>query len=125
MKLWRRVLVLSTALGAMVTGCAGAPAASTSGRLSVTAAFYPFQFVAERVGGDLVTVWSTDPAAVHDVPAWAELQLSFMLEHKFQSEAGKERYKEDFKANIKEQRDALKKLEKKAKKKKAAKKKKK
>lgn len=26
------------------------------------------------VGGDLVTVWSTDPAAVHDVPAWARMR---------------------------------------------------
>lgn len=24
--------------------------------------------------GDLVTVWSTDPAAVHDVPAWARMR---------------------------------------------------
>lgn len=69
MKLWRRALVLSTALGAMVTGCAGAPAASTSGRLSVTAAFYPFQFVAERVGGDLVTVANLTTAGTepHDL----------------------------------------------------------
>ena len=26
------------------------------------------------VPGDLITVWSTDPAAVHDVPAWARMR---------------------------------------------------
>lgn len=25
-------------------------------------------------GGELVTVWSTDPAAVYDVPAWARMR---------------------------------------------------
>lgn len=29
---------------------------------------------ADLVDGDLVTVWSTDPAAVHDVPAWARMR---------------------------------------------------
>jgi len=48
---------------------------------------------------------------------WAELQLNFMLAHKYQSDAGKERYQEALKANIEDQRDWLKKTEKKAKKK--------
>ena len=48
---------------------------------------------------------------------WAELQLNFMLAHKYQSEAGKDRYKKALKANIEEQRATLKKTEKKAKKK--------
>jgi len=48
---------------------------------------------------------------------WAELQLNFMLAHKYRSEAGKERYKKPFKANLAEQRDHLKKTEKKKKKK--------
>lgn len=48
---------------------------------------------------------------------WAELQINFMLGHKYQSEAGQERYKRQFKANLKEQRDTLRKLEKKARKK--------
>ncbi len=61
--------------------------------------------------------WEAALGKTYSNPAWAELQLSFMLSHKFQSDVGKARYKEQFKANIKEQRDALKKLEKKAKKK--------
>ncbi|RZK24474.1 MAG: HD domain-containing protein [Hymenobacter sp.] len=48
---------------------------------------------------------------------WAELQLNFMLGHKYQSEVGKDRYKKALKANIEDQRDYLKKTEKKAKKK--------
>ena len=50
-------------------------------------------------------------------PDWAELQLNFMLAHKYQSEAGKERYKKALKANIEDQRTQLKKAEKKEKKK--------
>lgn len=48
---------------------------------------------------------------------WAELQLNFMLAHKYLSEAGKERYKKALKKNIEDQRDYLKKKEKKTKKK--------
>ena len=48
---------------------------------------------------------------------WAELQLNFMLAHKYQSETGKERFKKALKTNIEDQRDYLKKVEKKAKKK--------
>ena len=48
---------------------------------------------------------------------WAELQLNFMLAHKYLSEAGKERYKKTLKKNIEDQRDYLKKKEKKDKKK--------
>lgn len=48
---------------------------------------------------------------------WAELQLNFMLAHKYQSHVGKACYKEALKANIEEQREYLKKAEKKAKKK--------
>ena len=29
---------------------------------------------ADLAVGELVTVWSTDPAAVHDVPAWARMR---------------------------------------------------
>jgi predicted metal-dependent HD superfamily phosphohydrolase len=53
----------------------------------------------------------------YTTPDWAELQLNFMLAHKYQSEAGKARYKKCLKANIEDQRDHLKKSEKKAKKK--------
>lgn len=51
-------LVLSAALA--VAGCAssasGGSAGGDDGRMPVTAAFYPLQFVAERVGGGHVTV---------------------------------------------------------------------
>jgi predicted metal-dependent HD superfamily phosphohydrolase len=53
----------------------------------------------------------------YTTPDWAELQLNFMLAHKYQSEAGKARYKKCLKANIEEQREQLKKAAKKAKKK--------
>ncbi len=57
MKVWRS-LVVACAMALAVSGCAsGAPPAS-DGRLSVQVAFYPFQFVAERVGGDAVSVTS-------------------------------------------------------------------
>jgi predicted metal-dependent HD superfamily phosphohydrolase len=48
---------------------------------------------------------------------WAELQLNFMLAHKYQSEIGKEFYKKALKANTEDQRERLKKAEKKEKKK--------
>ena len=53
----------------------------------------------------------------HSTQEWAELQLNFMLAHKYQSEAGKERYRKDLRKNIDDQRDFLKKKEKKGKKK--------
>ncbi|QKG58987.1 HD domain-containing protein [Hymenobacter sp. BRD128] len=53
----------------------------------------------------------------YTTPDWAELQLNFMLAHKYRSEVGKARYKKCLKANIEEQRDQLKKAAKKAKKK--------
>jgi predicted metal-dependent HD superfamily phosphohydrolase len=53
----------------------------------------------------------------YTTPDWAELQLNFMLAHKYQSEAGKARYKKCLKNNIEDQRDHLKKAAKKAKKK--------
>lgn len=72
-----------------------------------------FQAYAELLRAE----WEAALGKTYANPAWAELQINFMLGHKYQSEAGKERYKKQFKANIKEQRDTLKKLEKKAKKK--------
>jgi predicted metal-dependent HD superfamily phosphohydrolase len=48
---------------------------------------------------------------------WAELQLNFMLAHKYQSEVGKDFYKKALKANTEDQREHLKKAEKKEKKK--------
>lgn len=53
-----------------LTGCSSAtPTASEPTRLTVTAAFYPSHFVAERVGGDAVTVTNltTPGAEPHDL----------------------------------------------------------
>ncbi|WP_223827826.1 Pycsar system effector family protein [Hymenobacter armeniacus] len=65
----------------------------------------------------LRTEWELVLGQTYTNPEWAELQLNFMLSHKYHSDAGKERYKKAFKDNLDEQRDALKKTEKKKKKK--------
>ena len=72
-----------------------------------------FQAYAELLRAE----WEASLGKTYSNPDWAELQINFMLGHKYQSEAGKERYKKQFKLNLKEQRDTLKKLEKKARKK--------
>ncbi len=63
MKISRAVLAVLASLGLLgLAGCSSvAPASSESGQLSVTAAFYPFQFVAERVGGGRVGVTNLTP----------------------------------------------------------------
>jgi predicted metal-dependent HD superfamily phosphohydrolase len=61
--------------------------------------------------------WEAVLGKTYTSTEWAELQLNFMLAHSYHSDPGKERYRKQFKANIKEQRDQLKKIEKKAKKK--------
>jgi len=63
-------LVLFTACAALLlTGCASADAGDDDGRMPVTAAFYPLQFVAERVGGEHVRVTSLTKPGVepHDL----------------------------------------------------------
>ena len=65
----------------------------------------------------LRTEWELVLGKSYSNPEWAELQLNFMLGHKYESEAGKERYRKPFKKNLDEQRDQLKKTEKKKKKK--------
>jgi predicted metal-dependent HD superfamily phosphohydrolase len=65
----------------------------------------------------LRTEWELVLGQTYSNPAWAELQLNFMLAHKYHSDAGKDRYKKAFKDNIEDQRDELKKREKKDKKK--------
>ncbi|MDQ2794509.1 MAG: DUF5706 domain-containing protein [Bacteroidota bacterium] len=65
----------------------------------------------------LRTEWELVLDKTYTTQEWAELQLNFMLAHKYASEAGKERYKKDLKKNIEDQRDLLKKKEKKDKKK--------
>ncbi|WP_092673042.1 Pycsar system effector family protein [Hymenobacter arizonensis] len=65
----------------------------------------------------LRTEWELVLGKTYTNPEWAEQQLNFMLEHKYESEAGKERYAQAFKENVAEQRERLKKTEKKKKKK--------
>ena len=65
----------------------------------------------------LRTEWELVLGKTYSSPDWAELQLNFMLAHKYLSDAGKERYRKAFKANIEDQRDQLKKKDKKNKKK--------
>ena len=63
-------LVLFAACAALLlTGCAAADAGEDDGRMPVTAAFYPLQFVAERVGGEHVRVTSLTKPGVepHDL----------------------------------------------------------
>lgn len=64
----------------------------------------------------LRTEWEVALGKTYASKDWAELQLTFMQAHHYHSEAGQARYNKDFKANKKEQRDELKKIEKKAKK---------
>ncbi|MGY3088092.1 putative metal-dependent HD superfamily phosphohydrolase [Hymenobacter sp. UYAg731] len=65
----------------------------------------------------LRTEWELVLNKTYSTPEWTELQLNFMLAHKYLSEAGKDRYKKALKKNIEDQRDHLKKKEKKDKKK--------
>ncbi len=70
MMLWRvLVLAVSTLSLVPVTGCGAATPAAPSGTLTITAAIYPFQFIAERVGGSLVSVTDLTPpgAEPHDL----------------------------------------------------------
>ena len=68
-----RPLLGALAAGFLLLGTSacsdGAPGASGSGKTTVVAAFYPLQFIAERVGGDAVTVSNlTKPGAEpHDL----------------------------------------------------------
>lgn len=71
MKIWKVLTAGLATLGLVLpAGCGSvAPAPSTVGKVTVTAAFYPFQFIAERVGGNLVAVNNlTQPGAEpHDL----------------------------------------------------------
>ncbi|UYZ57891.1 Pycsar system effector family protein [Hymenobacter latericus] len=64
----------------------------------------------------LRTEWEATQGRVYGNKEWAEYQLDFLMQHKFLSEAGKARYKDQLKENIKEQHKQLKKIGKKAKK---------
>ncbi len=68
----RYAVPLAAAIGLTVAGCgigASAPSASSDGKPSIIAAFYPLQFVSERVGGDLISVTnlSKPGAEPHDL----------------------------------------------------------
>ena len=52
------LVLLATCAALLLTGCASADAGDDDGRMPVTVAFYPLQFVAERVGGEHVRVTS-------------------------------------------------------------------
>lgn len=71
MKLLRAAVAVLATLGlGVLAGCSsGTAPTSSANRISVTAAFYPFQFVAERVGGALVDVTNlTSPGSEpHDL----------------------------------------------------------
>jgi len=62
-------LALAAAGTGLVSGCASADAGDDDGRMPVTAAFYPLQFAAERVGGEHVRVTSLTKPGVepHDL----------------------------------------------------------
>ena len=71
-----------------------------------------------RSSAELLRIeWELMLGRSYSNPDWAELQLNFMLGHKYESEVGKDRYRKPFKKNLDEQRDQLKKTEKKKKKK--------
>jgi len=56
-KVMRLLPIVSGAAGLLlVTGCAGDPSGNAGADLEVAAAFYPLEYVAEHVGGDLVRV---------------------------------------------------------------------
>lgn len=71
MKIWRAAAAAITTASLLMTGgCAAGPAAEPEDdRLDVAVAFYPFEFVAERVGGDQVNVanLTTPGAEPHDL----------------------------------------------------------
>lgn len=68
-----RLVATSAALALLATGCSSQDATSSTSAspdgLTVAAAFYPLQFVAEGVGGSHVSVSSLTPAGVepHDI----------------------------------------------------------
>lgn len=78
MSIWRALGAIITAMTLTVlTSCSAgvaAPAAATAEPVKVVAAFYPFQFVAERVGGDQVSVTNLTLPGVepHDLELTAQ-----------------------------------------------------
>jgi zinc transport system substrate-binding protein len=64
----RRRLLPALLVTAALTGCGG-PAGSADGKFEIVTAFYPLQFLSERIGGDVVRVTNlTKPGAEpHDI----------------------------------------------------------
>jgi zinc transport system substrate-binding protein len=64
----RTILIPVLVAGVAAAGCQEGPEAD-GGRISVVASFYPLQFVAERLGGDCVSVTNLTPPGVepHDL----------------------------------------------------------
>ncbi len=72
MKIWRSLAAVATAAVLTTVAACSSTSPTTAGasdKLSVAAAFYPFEFVAQRVGGDQVEVTSLTPpgAEPHDL----------------------------------------------------------
>ncbi|MCA8832045.1 Pycsar system effector family protein [Hymenobacter pini] len=61
--------------------------------------------------------WEATLGKTYSNPDWAETQLAFLCEGKYYTKVARERYEEQLKENIKDQRKLLKKVEKKKKKK--------
>jgi zinc transport system substrate-binding protein len=64
-----RILAATAALALTLSGCSGSSGAAEDGQLAVTAAFYPYAFLVERVGGpDVALTTLTRPGAEpHDL----------------------------------------------------------
>src|SRR5689334_166078 len=75
----RRCLLAVCLIGTlMVAGCGDGAGAGADGKVKVVAAFYPLQFISERLGGDRVSVTNLTKAGAepHDL----ELQPNQLAE---------------------------------------------
>jgi zinc transport system substrate-binding protein len=63
-----KFLIAISALALVLAGCSSAESTKTSG-IKVVAAFYPLEFVAKTIGGDLITIENMTPPGVepHDL----------------------------------------------------------
>src|SRR5436853_4289211 len=62
------LLTLAACSGGQATHGQSSSSSSSAGKLTVTASFYPLAYIAERIGGNLVTVTQVTPGGVepHD-----------------------------------------------------------
>jgi zinc transport system substrate-binding protein len=65
----RTILILVLTAGASLQACTAGPDEEVGGRVSVVAGFYPLAFVADRIGGDCVSVTNLTPPGIepHDI----------------------------------------------------------